>query len=201
MSALPSGLIEEARRLHGGPERGYHGWSHPEALLRLLPEVRSRLTDPVAVECAIILHDAIYDPGRSDNEARSAALARRLLGGVVAAKTLRRAIRLIAATGRHVVPDSTPPDEAADMRIFLDLDLSILGASAEDFDRYEAGVRHEYRHIPDADFRRGRAAVLERFLERDRLYLSEWGRERFETAARANLQRSLEALRPGKAAG
>jgi predicted metal-dependent HD superfamily phosphohydrolase len=197
MSALPLSLIEEARRLHGGPERGYHGWSHPEALLGLLAEVRNRLSDPVAVECAIILHDAVYDPRRSDNEARSAALAREMLDRVVPEVTLRRAVELIEATERHLVTATISADEAEDMRIFLDLDLSTLGASAEAFDRYEAGVRHEYRHVPEALFKAGRAAVLERFLERDQLYLSEWGRERFEAKARENLQRSLKGLRKG----
>ena len=195
LSALPKSLIDEARRLHTSPERGYHAWSHPEALLRLLSEVRGRLNDSVAVECAIILHDAIYDPRRSDNELRSAALARKMLDGVVAAATLRRAVAWIEATERHLVPEDALADEAEDLRIFLDLDLSILGASDEDFDRYEAGVRHEYRHVADADFRAGRAMILERFLGRDHLYMSEWGHQRFETKARENLARSLKGLR------
>jgi predicted metal-dependent HD superfamily phosphohydrolase len=189
--------MQAARRLHGGPERGYHAWSHPKALLALLPEVRGRLNDPLAVECAIILHDAIYDPKRTDNEARSAALAREMLDSVVDAASVQRAVHLIEATEHHAVPEGVSADEADDMRIFLDLDLSILGANAADFDRYEAGVRHEYRHVPDADFRLGRAAVLDRFLRREALYLSSWGRERFESQARRNLARSLTALREG----
>jgi predicted metal-dependent HD superfamily phosphohydrolase len=195
MTGLPPDLIEKARRLHSGPERGYHAWSHPEALLRLLSEVRDRLHDPLAVECAIILHDAIYDPTKSDNEARSAALAREMLGGVVPANTVRRAVQLIEATERHLVPETLAADEAEDMRIFLDLDLSILGASPDAFDLYEAGVRHEYRHVPESAFRAGRARILEQFLSREWLYMSPWGRERLEAKARENLQRSLAALR------
>ena len=81
------------------------------------------------------------------------------------------------------------------MSIFLDMDLSILGASAEAFDAYEAGVRHEYRDVPEAAFRSGRAAILEGFLARDRLYLSDWGWARFEARARENLRRSIQNLR------
>jgi len=192
---LPKDVLDTAQRLHSGPERGYHAWSHPLALLDLLlPDVRGQLNDPLAVECAILLHDAVYDPTRSDNERRSADLARDLLAGLVPQDTLRRTVQLILATERHLVPEGASAAEAEDCRIFLDLDLSVLGASEGAFDRYEAGVRHEYRHVDDAAFRQGRAAVLQRFLQRDHLYLSDWGRGRFEARARANLKRSLEAL-------
>jgi len=192
---LPPQLIETIKALHAGPERGYHAWSHPAALLDLMEEVRDQLSDPAAVRCAILLHDAIYDAKRSDNERRSAALAADLLAGHVPAETIRRAVRLIEATERHEVPPDVGDDEASDARFFLDLDLSILGADARAFDAYEAGVRHEHQHVPDAAFRAGRAAILGRFLARDRLYLSDWGIARFETQARQNLARSLAALR------
>jgi predicted metal-dependent HD superfamily phosphohydrolase len=191
---LPAQLIRRIRRLHDDPRRSYHAWSHPQALLELLAEVRSQLSDPLAVECAILLHDAVYDPERADNERRSAALARELLTGVVPTASLVRAVRLIEATERHQIPDDTPEREAGDMRVFLDMDLSVLATADDAFDAYEAGVRHEYDHVPEADFRQGRAAVLSGFLAREQLYLSDWGRARFETRARANLQRSLAAL-------
>jgi len=92
------------------------------------------------------------------------------------------------------LPDDLSPDDAHDTAIFLDLDLSILGASEDVFDAYERGVRHEYRHVPEAAFRAGRAAILENFLSRDRLYLSDWRYARFEERARLNLRRSIAAL-------
>ena len=73
--------------------------------------------------------------------------------------------------------------------------LQDKGAEPAAFDRYEAQVRREYAHVPDEAFRLGRAAVLERFAQRGQLYFSDWGRARFEAAARANLARSLAALR------
>jgi predicted metal-dependent HD superfamily phosphohydrolase len=192
---LPEWLIDRVRRLHDEQGRGYHAWSHPQALLALLDEVRGKLGDPLAVECAILLHDAVYDPRGNDNERRSAALARELLVGVVSTATLERTVQLIEATERHRVPDDTPETEAADMRVFLDMDLSVLGAADDAFDAYEAGVRHEYGHVPEPEFRQARAAILAGFLARDRLYLTDWGYARFEARARANLQRSLASLR------
>ncbi|MCX4162896.1 MULTISPECIES: hypothetical protein [Paraburkholderia] len=195
MTTLPPALIERLRSLHDDPARRYHNWSHIQALLKLLPGVRDRLNDPLAVECAIVLHDVIYEPTRNDNEKRSAALAKELISGVVPDDTARRAVQLIEATERHLVDENMSMEEAEDCRIFLDMDLSILGSSEKAFDDYEAGIRHEYRHVDEAAFREGRAAILERFLSRDHLYMSEWGREQFEAKARVNLQRSLQALR------
>jgi predicted metal-dependent HD superfamily phosphohydrolase len=192
---LPEALLDQIRDLHSGPDRGYHGWSHPLALLALLREVEDRLHDPLAVRCAILLHDAVYEPRRADNEDRSAALARDLLTGVIAADTLERTIALIEATKAHAIPDGLAENEAADMAVFLDMDLSILAASDAAFDAYEDGVRHEYREVPADLFRMGRASILEGFLARDHLYMSPWGLERFEGSARINLRRSIDALR------
>jgi predicted metal-dependent HD superfamily phosphohydrolase len=194
-TVLPPELMEKIKQLHCGPERGYHSWSHPQALLNLLPAVRHQLNDPLAVECAIVLHDAIYEPARNDNEKRSAALAKEMICGVVPDHTVARVVQLIEATERHLVPENTSADEAEDCRIFLDMDLSVLGSNDEEFDAYETGVRHEYRHIPEVAFKEGRATILERFLNRDRLYMSEWGHKKFEIKARENLLRSLRALR------
>lgn len=198
---LSDALLEQIRSLHAGPDRGYHGWSHPLALLDLYGRVEGQLNDPLAVYCAILLHDAVYEPRASDNEARSAVLAKELLAGAVPADTLARTIALIMATARHAIPDGLPAKDAADMAIFLDMDLSILAASAEAFDAYEDGVRHEYREVPEKPFRSGRAAILEGFLARDSLYLSPWGRESFEGPARNNLARSIAKLRRPVIAG
>jgi len=190
-------LMDELRGLHAGPDRGYHGWSHPLALLNLHAEVEDKLHDAEAVRCAILLHDAIYEPRRKDNESRSAALAAEMLTGVVPEPTLGRTLRLIEATAHHEIPADLPADEVADMAMFLDMDLSILGAAPAVFDAYEAGVRHEYREVPEEAFRSGRAAILEGFLAREALYFSNWGRERFEVAARENLARSVTTLQAG----
>ncbi|MGI4731087.1 MAG: HD domain-containing protein [Janthinobacterium lividum] len=188
-------LLAHIRALHAGPTRAYHGWSHIEALLALSHEVRGELHDPLAVRAAILLHDAVYDAHADDNEARSAALAAELLGGLLPPATLARTVRLIEATAAHAIPPGLDADEAADTARFLDMDLSILGAPEATFDCYEAGVRAEYAHVAEPAFRAGRMAILERFLARDPLFLSAWGRRRFEAAARANLRRSLDALR------
>lgn len=193
-ASVPADVLAELRERHGEPGRAYHTWAHVEALLRWFAELRPRLHDPEAVFHAILFHDAVHDPTRGDNEDRSAALLRERMAGRLAPATLERAACLIAATQRHLVPPDLTARDAQDAAYVLDMDLSILGARPDVFDAYERNIRKEYAHLPEPAFRMGRAQVLRTFRDRERLYFSEWGRDAFEAAARANLARALQAL-------
>ena len=190
---VPTDVLGDLRHRHAEPQRFYHDWSHVEALCSHLEAAGARVRNREAVLYAILFHDAVYDPRAKDNERQSAALLCAAdLPLDPATRTLADA--MILATEGHVMPDIAG-DDGSDIAHFLDMDLGILGASEERFDIYEDQIRREYRHVPDEAFRKGRAAVLESFAGRERLYFSEWGRDRFEERARRNLARSLERLR------
>ena len=80
----------------------------------------------------------------------------------------------------------------------IDIDLSILGQPPDRFDAYETEIRTEYAPVIEergtAAFNSGRAGILRRFLDRPAIYSTEHFRARYERAARANLQRSIERL-------
>ena len=192
---LPDDLIDELRAKHDGEDRGYHDWSHPLDMITTMQPIRLLLQDALAVVCATVTHDVINDPHRTDNEELSAQFAERRLAGIVSDDTLARAARMIRATSAHVPQDGLSADDLHDTMHFLDLDLSILGADVKKFDAYEAGVRHEYRHVEWHRFATRRAEILKRFLKRDRIYQTEWGRLEFEAPARRNLARSIARLR------
>jgi predicted metal-dependent HD superfamily phosphohydrolase len=197
-----SSLIDEAVRTelehrYRAPDRHYHGIAHIEALLRLASDYRAELTDFAAVEAAIWFHDAIYDSKAKDNEARSAVLARQLLAGRVAPERLAGIAAMIEATATHEMPESLEPAARHDAALFLDMDLSILGAPPEAFDVYEAAIRREYAWVEDTAWRNGRAAVLRRFLSRPRIFHTETFRRSHEAAARSNIERSLARLEHG----
>ena len=80
---------------------------------------------------------------------------------------------------------------APDAEILVDIDLSILGQDAETFDNYERAIRQEYAHVDDNAFRKGRSAILQRFLDRPAIYATPRMRSRYEEPARQNLRRSL----------
>ena len=93
-----------------------------------------------------MIHDAIYDPHRADNEEASAQLARSMLGPVGVPEEMLAAIdRLIEVTRHAAMPASE--DEC----LMVDIDLAILGARSERYAQYRAQVRQEYRHVPERD--------------------------------------------------
>ena len=140
-------------------------------------------------ELAAFFHDAVYEPTRSDNEAQSAELAREVLRAVDRPEADDVAA-IVLATAKHELPLNGPRETAA----FLDADLAILAARPDVYDAYTVNVRAEYSHVADDDFRNGRKAILEGFLQRDQLFFTTIGQARFEVAARANLRREITSL-------
>jgi predicted metal-dependent HD superfamily phosphohydrolase len=92
------------------------------------------------------------------------------------------------ATKHDAVPTNS------DTRLLVDIDLSILAASADRFDEYERQVRQEYAWVPDFLFRRTRRSILEAFRSRAHIFNTDYFRDRFEAAARLNLDRSIGSL-------
>lgn len=187
-------VMDDLKARYAEPQRSYHVWRHIEALLRWAGEREAMLTDVDAVVLAILFHDAVYDPMRSDNEAMSARLLEAASLEGFSRLSRSRAVQMVEATARHEIPVDIDPADRTDLAEFLDMDLSILGAPDAVFDRYEEAVRQEYAFVPEDLFRAGRRRILEGFLAGPALYFSDWGRARFESAARANLERSIATL-------
>ncbi len=194
MSLVDAATKAELTALYLAPDRHYHGIRHIEALLALLGAHRQAFADPEAAEAAIWFHDAIYDSRRKGNEIASASLAAERLKGQVDAPRLARIVKMIEATATHEVPEFVDETARRDAALFLDMDLSILGAPAEAFEAYETAVRREYGWVNDADWRAGRAAVLKSFLARPRIFHTDDFAELFEARARENMAGSLARL-------
>ena len=187
---LPASLTTRLAAMYGEPHRRYHTLAHVEALLRWLRHWHALAREPRLIEAAIWFHDAVYDPRLSDNEARSATLARTELAALGwAAEDIERVAALVLATQHH---DADASD--ADAWLFLDLDLSVLAQSAAHYAAYSAGVRDEYGWVDEARFRAGRAAVLRSFVERMAIYHTPELQAAWEAAARTNLLAELSAL-------
>ncbi|WP_331312020.1 hypothetical protein [Methylobacterium oryzae] len=103
---------------------------------------------------------------------------------------------MILATERHAVPDGLPAALAADVALFLDMDMAILGAAPAAYDGYAAGVAREFVPVVgEAAYRRGRAAFLRGSLESGRpLFVTDRARAELEGPARSNMGRELAAL-------
>jgi predicted metal-dependent HD superfamily phosphohydrolase len=145
------------------------------------------MEDAEIVAWAIFYHDIIYNPRRKDNEAQSAQVAAQRLGDLgISAERIARCQRHILATASHQL------QQDPDTQLLLDIDLGILGADWESYQRYAQQVRKEYAMYPGFLYRRGRRKVLRHFLEKDRIYQTERFMLKWEQQARTNLARELE---------
>ncbi len=183
------GFVELAAA-YSAADRVYHNLDHVRAVLDAVDGLADMARDAAAVRLAAWYHDAVCDSRAADNEERSAALAvERCAGWGLPGPTVDAVVRLIRATKTH---QSDPGD--VDAAILLDADLAILGAGEHEYDRYAASIRREYAWVPEDDYRRGRARVLEGFLRRERLFGLERMHRRLDDAARRNLRREIAAL-------
>lgn len=188
--SVNGGLFNQLVRAYGEPHRHYHTLQHLRECLAYAEASASLARRPEEVALALWFHDAVYDPRRDDNEARSAdwAHASVLAAGCDPA-VAERVRALVLATATHEAAGGD-----ADSRVLLDIDLAILGAPAERFAEYERQVRAEYAHVPEPDFRAGRARLLAGLLARPRLYATAPFHDALEARARANIAASLAAL-------
>ena len=66
IEGCPEQVFYEAREAYRSPGRHYHTWAHVEDCvekLRAMP-----VDEPRRVFLALVFHDAVYVPGRKDNE-------------------------------------------------------------------------------------------------------------------------------------
>jgi predicted metal-dependent HD superfamily phosphohydrolase len=184
-------VLEETLRAYAEPHRHYHTLGHIAALLVLLGHHGDGVADRDTLSLAILFHDVVYDPARPNNEAASAAWAEARLArlGFPAAQRAKVG-RYILATQHDQPVDAADPDLA----LLLDLDLSILAAPPDDYRAYSEAIRREYAFVPDQIYCAGRRRVVEGFLRRERIYLTERLRAVWESTARVNLAAELDSM-------
>lgn len=175
---------------YSSPGRYYHTLAHIRQILLVLAEVKSLAQNFAAIEFAAWFHDAVYHPQAKDNEFQSAELAAIALPLLnVPPPTIDLVKTLIIKTQNH-------PEEESDLdaQIFLDADLSILAAPTAEYQQYAQNIRQEYAWLEPETYRLGRQQVLERFLQRKKIFLTTKMAEELESRARENLQRELSSI-------
>ncbi len=173
----------------GEPHRGYHNLQHLLHVLIVIDELAHEGEDLRATRLAAWFHDAVYDPKASDNEARSAELAGASLASLrLDAALIDEVHALIIMTETH---ETTTVTSRASL-LMHDADLAILGVPAAQYLRYVNGVRAEYAHVPDDDFKTARSLILQGFLDREQIYLLPEARAAYEDNARTNIAAELQ---------
>ncbi len=170
-------------------QRHYHTLSHVENCLKQMDLLSNLVSDKFCIEVSIWFHDVIYDPKRSDNEELSAANAQDFLQSIQLSESQIQKITSLILLTKH--PSNPQTD---DEKYLIDIDLSILGSSADTYELYETWIREEYAHVPWEKYKEGRKEVLNSFIQTDYLYFSEFFREKYEAQARQNIVRAIRAL-------
>jgi predicted metal-dependent HD superfamily phosphohydrolase len=174
---------------YGDPRRGYHDLTHLTEVLDHVDLLREEADDVEAVVLAAWFHDAVYE-GTAEDEERSAELAARDLAAAgVAPDRVAEVVRLVRLTATH-----RPEPGDRDGAVLSDADLAVLAAAPGRYAAYTVGVRRDFAHVVDEDFRRGRAAVLRDLLAAPALFHTATGRRLWEAPARANVEAELAGL-------
>ena len=170
--------------------RYYHNLAHVGMVLDTADRLSHLAQDYEKVQLAIWFHDVIYDPRAKDNEAQSAAYARRYLSALgFPAETVTRVSDLILATTTHQAPAGD-----IDAQIMLDADLAPLAYDEALFFQQSMALRQEFSYVPEDEYRQSRVRALNAFLSRERIYQTDQLFTELESKARTNLERSLNEL-------
>ncbi|MEV4481063.1 HD domain-containing protein [Micromonospora coxensis] len=201
-AARAAGAVDDRATIRAGqdllarwrePHRRYHTPRHLTAVLDVVDAYAGLAARPDLVRLAAWCHDAVYDPRAAGdaNERDSAALAGTLLTRLgLPAEAVAEVRRLVLLTAGHAVAADDP-----DGALLCDADLAVLATPPDEYDAYAAAIRQEYAHVPEPDFRAGRARVLDSLLALPALFRLPPLAARWETPARTNLTRELTTLR------
>lgn len=178
---------EEINDRYSAPSRYYHNLEHLKNMFVELDKVASKVLDLDTLFFAVFYHDIIYQPTKNNNEHKSALLFGKRISETTF-NNLSACKAQIEATKEH------KPSTENDTNILLDLDLSILGKSPQEYKTYRENIRKEYQIYPDFIYNKGRKEVLKKFLKQDSIYKTEFFKQQYENQARENLQNELSQL-------
>lgn len=174
---------------YGEAHRHYHTLRHIEHCLIEFDQAAALMDDADAVEMALWFHDVIYQPKAADNERRSAEWYRQAAAGSGSAVFQQKVCDLILATTHR-----RPPTQD-DARFIVDIDLSSFGLPWERCERDGRRIRAEFAGLDDARYYPNHLRFLRSLRRRPTLFRTEFFQRRYESIARANLDRIIAELR------
>jgi len=166
--------------------RFYHNLAHIKSLLSNAERIKEFFSYSDELPLAIWYHDIIYNPFSKTNEEDSAKFALTELQKIdFPSLKLKNVAHIINRTKNHFFRDE---NESIELQLMLDLDLQTLGSTPENYDENNKNIRKEYKAVPSVLFRKGRKEILNKFLDAEFIYRTEYFREKYEALARINLK-------------
>lgn len=170
------------------PHRFYHNHGHLRHCLRELDGAADQIGNADVVEMALWFHDAIYDAGADDNEERSARLFESFAQRTLNPQFIREVRDAILDTVHKALP------ETGNARFVVDIDLSSFGLPWGEFMADSHDLRKEQMQFSDPEFYRRKCDFLKSLIDRNTIYATSYFRNRYEAAARTNIERYLNLM-------
>lgn len=180
-------LFERIIECYSESHRDYHNLRHIREMLEILNLHREAILDYPSLYLSCLYHDIVYDTHAHDNEEKSAECLELDLGEYLSKEKMNKCKNLILGTKKHQFLR-----DDFDNKIFLDSDLLILGRERNRYIEYMDSIRKEYEWVEKEFYKQERTKILQKFLERERIYFTEEIFNKYEKQARENIQFEIE---------
>ncbi len=182
-------VIMPLMSLYSPKHRPYHNLDHISISIDELHKVKHLSDNPDEIEFAIWMHDAIYNPKLEDNEEKSADLAQIIANAIGLPKEKGKRIYTLVMATKHNNYESTN-----DGKLIADIDMIILGVTKSEFDKYSREIEQEYSFVDKLTYTKHRIKFVKNMLAKDRIYQTDYFRNKYEQQARQNLTEHLREL-------
>lgn len=171
--------------------RVYHGVEHLFNCIKEFGRVKDRLENSHLVEMSLLFHDSVYIPKSCTNERDSSWLAANCLSELGYSG---RRLDLIQSMILATTHEQSTPYGYNDINYVVDIDLSSLGADEKTFQRYSREIRREYSWVSIEHYCMERIKILNSFLNRPQVYMTEFYRNELEDRAIKNITNAIDSL-------
>lgn len=187
--SLVSKLWNEIETNYSGKKRHYHNLTHLNDLYEQLVPVKPQINNWNIIMFSLFYHDVIYDASKSNNEEKSAELAKKRMHELgIPNEDINSCVEQIIATKSHSIAKNI------DTNYFTDADLSILGREWNRYEVYCQQIRKEYSIYPNFLYKKGRRKVVQHFISMEKIFKTEEFYNKYENQARSNLQKELQTF-------
>ncbi len=181
--------FDEISKIYNPSDRSYHNWYHIHNVIAHIDDFNLHNPNVIKnideLKFSAFMHDAFQG---ADDIRLSCEKAKSILN----TSSFEQVIKNIQATDH-----SKPLSAAASIeeKVIADSDLAILGGSREKYLKYAQSVRNEYSQYSQKEYAEGRIKVLESFLKRDRIFLTDYFYSKYEAQACRNIGEEIDSLR------